>query len=210
MRAILMALLLVASPPARATDIAGVFDYYVLSLSWSPNWCALEGDASGSDQCTPRHEHGWILHGLWPQHERGWPDYCPTTQRPPSRRMTAAMADIMGSGGLAWHQWRKHGTCTGLSAEDYFAQARAAYAAIARPERFRHLQRPTRLPAAVVEAAFLKANPTLTADGITITCRRGHIQEARICLSRALLPIACSKDIRLDCTLRDAVLMPIR
>ena len=74
--------------PVAAEDRAGVFDYYVLSLSWSPNWCAYEGDARGSDQCDARHDHGWILHGLWPQYHRGWPDYCPTTERAPSPAMT--------------------------------------------------------------------------------------------------------------------------
>lgn len=58
---------------------AGEFDYYVLALSWSPNWCKLEGDSKGSAQCDPKNDHGWVLHGLWPQNERGWPSYCRTS-----------------------------------------------------------------------------------------------------------------------------------
>jgi ribonuclease T2 len=188
----------------------GRFDYYVLSLSWSPNWCALEGDARGSPQCHPRHDHGWILHGLWPQYHRGWPEYCPTAERPPSRGMTAQMADIMGTPGLAWHQWKKHGTCSGLAAPAYFALSREAYERINRPEVLRKLTRTVRVPAAVIEEAFLQANPDLEADGVTITCREGHIQEARICLSRDLVPVPCGRDVVRDCGLRDAVLAPIR
>jgi ribonuclease T2 len=189
---------------------AGEFDYYVLSLSWSPNWCALEGDARGSDQCDARHDHGWTLHGLWPQYHRGWPSFCHTAEAPPSRAMTAAMADIMGSGGLAWHQWKKHGSCSGLSAQAYFALSRKAYGRITRPEIFRKLDRTVKLPAAVVEDAFVTANPGLEPDAITVTCRDRHILEARICLSRALDPVPCGRDIAQDCRLRDALFAPVK
>lgn len=209
MRALLIWLLLTLPAWAKG-DKAGEFDYYVLALSWSPNWCAIEGDAKKSDQCDPRHDHGWILHGLWPQYHQGWPSFCPSVERPPSRRMTSDMADIMGTSGLAWHQWRKHGVCTGLSAEDYFALSRQAYDAITRPAIFRKLDSPVRLPARVVEEAFLKANPNLNADGLTITCRAGHIQEARICLSRDLTPVPCGRDVIRDCTLSDALFAPVR
>jgi len=211
MRNLALALFLCLPGLAQAqTDRPGVFDYYVMALSWSPNWCAVEGDAKGSDQCDPRHDHGWVLHGLWPQYHRGWPDFCPTAERPPGRAMTAAMADIMGTSGLAWHQWRKHGSCSGLSAAGYFALSRQAYESITRPEVFRRLDRSIRLPASVVEEAFLKANPGLEPDGVTVTCRDGHIQEVRICLSRALAPVPCGRDVIRDCSLRDALFHPVR
>ncbi|WP_299828047.1 ribonuclease T2 [uncultured Roseobacter sp.] len=202
--------LLMASPLAAQEHRAGVFDYYVLSLSWSPTWCALEGDARGSDQCAPRHDHGWILHGLWPQYERGYPEYCKTRERAPSRRMTREMADVMGTSGLAWHQWKKHGTCSGLSAPDYYALSREAYARVIRPEVFRKLDKPVRLPASVVEEAFLQSNPDLEAKGITITCKAGHIQEARICLTRDLSPRTCGADVLLDCSSPSALFTPVR
>lgn len=191
-------------------DKAGQFDYYVLSLSWSPNWCAITGDAQQSDQCDARHDHGWILHGLWPQFHRGYPSYCRTAERPPSRSMTAGMADIMGTPGLAWHQWKKHGTCSGLSAIAYFDLSRQAYGSIIRPRVFRQLDRSVRLPAAVVEKAFLQANPGLEPDMLTITCKNGHIQEARLCLSRALTPVPCGQDAVRDCKARDAIFTPVR
>jgi ribonuclease T2 len=189
---------------------AGVFDYYVLSLSWSPNWCELEGDARQSPQCDPRRDHGWTLHGLWPQFHRGWPAFCPTVERQPSRSMTADMADIMGTPGLAWHQWKKHGTCSGLSAPAYSALSRDAYGRIARPEIFRRLDKTVKLPAAVVEEAFLKENPAIEPDGLTVTCRDGHIQEVRVCLSKALEPVPCGRDVIRDCRLKDALFTPVR
>lgn len=194
----------------RSREVAGEFDYYVLSLSWSPNWCAIEGDARGSDQCDSRHDHGWTLHGLWPQYHRGWPDFCNTAEALPSRRQTAEMADIMGSPGLAWHQWKKHGSCSGLSPAQYFSLSREAYGQITRPAIFRKLDKLVKLPASLVEEAFLKENPQLSRDGLTITCRDGHIQEARICLSRSLDPVPCGRDVIRDCTLKDALFAPVR
>ncbi|HHN73366.1 MAG TPA: ribonuclease T [Thermopetrobacter sp.] len=189
---------------------AGDFDYYVLSLSWSPNWCATTGAAQGAEQCGARRDLGWTLHGLWPQYERGWPAFCRTPHAPPSRRMTRDMADIMGSAGLAWYQWKKHGTCSGLSAADYFALSRRAYEQLRRPEIFRRLDRAVRLPAAVVEEAFLRANPGLSGDMIAITCRDGRIAELRVCLSRTLAPVPCGRETGRDCRLKDALLAPMR
>lgn len=120
------------------------------------------------------------------------------------------MRDIMGTSGLAWHQWKKHGTCSGLSATDYFDLSRRAYAQIKRPDVFRKLDRPVTLPATLVEEAFLQDNPDLAPDSLTITCRDGYIQEARICLSRELEPVPFGRDVIRDCQLKDAQFTPIR
>ncbi|KPP84092.1 MAG: ribonuclease T2 [Rhodobacteraceae bacterium HLUCCA08] len=206
----LIALCLALAGPAGAQHTAGAFDYYVLALSWSPSWCALEGDDRGSPQCAPEADFGWVLHGLWPQYETGWPSECPTEHRHPTRADTAAEADLFGSSGSAWHQWRKHGVCSGLPAEDYYDLARLAYEGIARPQILRDLDRAVTLPAALIEEAFLRDNPDLSADMITITCRSGRIQEARICLTRDLKPRDCGADVVRDCTLDDALFDPIR
>ena len=209
MRALLIWLSLTGAAWADG-ERAGDFDYYVMSLSWSPNWCAYEGDARGSDQCDPRHDHGWILHGLWPQFERGYPSNCRSSERNPSRGDTNAMADIMGTGGLAWHQWKKHGRCAGLSSDDYFALSREAYGRITRPPLLRKLEDPVRLPASVIEEAFLEVNSELSADMITITCRDRYIQEARICMTRDLEFRTCGRDVIRDCTQSNAQFDPIR
>lgn len=207
---IFLTLLLLGSTAQAQSEKPGQFDYYVMALSWSPNWCALEGDRKGSDQCDTRHDHGWILHGLWPQNEQGWPSYCRANERAPSRSMTGAMADIMGSGGLAWHQWKKHGTCSGLSAADYYATSRAAYNALKRPAILRKLDKTITLPASVIEDAFLEANPSLASDQITITCKQNHIQEIRICLTKDFEFRRCGRDAIRDCKATNATLNPIR
>jgi ribonuclease T2 len=205
-----LASLLLASPVYAKGEVAGDYDYFVLSLSWSPNWCVLEGDARRSPQCEANKGHGWIMHGLWPQFHRGYPSNCRTVERPPSRGMTTGMADVMGTSGLAWHQWNKHGTCTGLSASDYYALSRVAYSRVVRPLVFRKLDRTVKLPASVVEDAFIKANPTFEPDGVTVTCRNSHIQEVRICLSRDLNPVPCGQDVVRDCKMKDALFTPLR
>ncbi|MGL4236620.1 ribonuclease T2 family protein [Tabrizicola sp.] len=212
MRRILMALAALCWGGAASAEgeRAGDFDYYVMSLSWSSAWCELEGDARDDPQCDAGRGLTFVLHGLWPQYEEGWPSYCRTAERDPSRAMTAEMADIMGGAGLAFYQWKKHGRCSGLSADAYFQTARQAYESITVPEFFEDVSRPLTLPASVIEDAFLEANPGLQRDQITITCKDGLIQEARICLSPDLSPRRCGSDVIRDCRLNDAVLEPVR
>jgi ribonuclease T2 len=199
-----LAALLFLSLPAVAQEQSGDFDYYVLALSWQPTWCELEGE--GSEQCG--RPAGWTLHGLWPQYEQGWPSDCSTSARDPSRDETGAMADIMGSGGLAWYQWKRHGRCSGLDPADYFDLARLAYEGIVRPQVLRQIDEAVVLPATVIEEAFLRDNPGLMDAGLTVTCRDRHVQEVRICLTRELEPRDCGADIRQDCV-ADALLLPI-
>lgn len=196
--------------PARAGDTAGDFDYYILALSWSPTWCALEGDARDAEQCDPERDFGWVLHGLWPQHAVGYPQDCSTAARDPGRRDSQAMADVMGSAGLAWYQWKKHGRCSGLSGTGYYRLSRQAFDNIARPEVLDRLSEPVTLPPAVVEEAFLEANPGLTRRAITVTCEDGRIDEVRICLTRDLTPRDCGTDVARDCALPSALLDPVR
>lgn len=193
--------------PARAEPAAGDFDYYVLALSWSPTWCESEeaaGDAP--EQCDPRRDLGFTLHGLWPQYdEGGWPEYCDTTERDPKRDQSANMADIMGSGGLAWYQWKKHGRCSGLSASEYYALSRLAYAFVKRPEG---LGGGSMTPDAV-ESAFVRANPGLHADDMIVACAANKLREVRICLDTDLEPRACASDVLADaCRSTRAISVP--
>ncbi len=210
MRVLLIMLLILAAPLRAEGERSGEFDYYVLALSWTPNWCALEGDARDSEQCDAGRGYGWTLHGLWPQYHRGWPSFCRTAERAPSRGMTSAMTDIMGTSGLAWHQWKKHGTCSGLSARGYFDLSRKAYENVVGPPVFRKLDKPVKVPAKVIEEAFLKANPSWEPDMLTITCKSGRIQEARLCLSKSLDPVPCGRDVIRDCSMQDAIFSPMR
>ena len=208
-RLIAILCLLFAASPVSASD-RDAFTHYVLSLSWNATWCAIEGDARRADQCDPRHALGFTLHGLWPQGERGWPEYCRTNTRDPSKRISAKMSDIMGSPGLAWHQWKKHGRCSGLGAQEYFDLSREAYELIDRPAILRKLDKQVKISPAVVEKAFLEANPNLKANQLAVTCRDGFVQEVRVCLSKALVPRACSARTERGCRAKTVLLPPMR
>lgn len=189
---------------------AGDFDYYVMALSWSPNWCALEGDSRRDPQCDRGTGTTFVLHGLWPQYEDGWPSYCRTVERDPSRSETAAMADVFGGAGAAFYQWKKHGRCAGLSSRDYYALARKAFRSVRISPIFPKINRDLKVPANVIEGAFLEANPGLLRDQVTVTCKSGMIQEVRICLTKDLEPRRCGADTIRDCTLQDAGLEAVR
>ena len=115
----------------------------------------------------------------------------------------------MGTSGLAWHQWKKHGTCSGLNAQDYFDLSRKAYNQINRPEILRQLGKEVEILPSVIKAAFLEANPILTEESVEITCKSGNIQEARICLSKTLEPVECTLP-RSSCGAGSYDLPPIR
>lgn len=199
-KALSAAAVLLAATSAGAGDRAGAFDYWLLALTWTPSWCAAEA-AWDEPQC--QRGLGFTLHGLWPQHEDGWPEHCESDARDPSRRETAAMADVMGSGGLAWHEWKKHGRCSGLPAERYFATARRLYEALRLPAPDR------RATATEIEAAVLDANPALTPDAMIVTCGGGRVAEVRVCLTRDFAPRACGADVLRDaCRTREPLDVP--
>ena len=196
--------------PAGAGDTAGVFDYYVLALSWSPSWCETVGDAREDPQCDPGRGLTFILHGLWPQYEEGWPKDCFSPHVDATRAETAAMADIMGGAGLAWHEWKAHGRCSGLPAKEYFATARFAYQQVRIPDLFTRVGRDLTLPARLIEEAFLDSNPDFTAQDMVVTCDQGRIAELRLCLTRDLAPRPCGADVARECRLPDATLPALR
>ncbi len=207
-----LALALIAAPSPALTDgRSGSFDYYVLSLSWSPAWCAREGRERRAAQCDPARAEGFIVHGLWPQYERGgWPAFCRTAIRDPSRAETQAMADLMGSAALARHEWNKHGRCTGVDPADYFTRIREAARRIRRPPGLRHIAKPQRLPPTAVEAAFIKANPGLDPDEISVACADGLFREVRVCLTRRLTPRPCTGSVARDCPQPEMLVLPPR
>ena len=123
------------SEPAREND-AGQFDFYVLSLSWSPSFCAAaaeRGNGRGpTPQCGPR-PYSFVVHGLWPQYDKGFPEYCEVPAPRLNRGIVSSMLDLMPAPRLIYNEWDKHGTCSGLAARDYFDTVRKAREAIKIP-----------------------------------------------------------------------------
>ncbi len=212
----LMGLLMILSSlaPLNAKEIRGArpgdFDFYVLSLSWSPSFCADESVASSNrQQCGPGRSFAFIVHGLWPQYKGGdWPAYCPSNE--PSRvpdGLARDTLDIMPSFGLIGHQWRKHGVCSGLSQSEYFALARAARNKVIIPPALRKLNRMVAVAPLQVEAAFSKFNKGLDPEEMGVACEDNRLQEMRLCLTKNLEFIDCPSIDRLGCR-RTRILMP--
>ena len=193
-RTAILALMLLPTQSAGA-DRPGDFDYWLLALSWTPAWCEAEGDGRGDDRCSEGSGWGWTLHGLWPQHETGWPEFCHSHLPDPSRSQTAAMADIMGSAGLAWHQWRKHGRCSGMEATEYFEASRAAWLRWPVPETLSPDGMPAGLDGGAVIDRMQAALPDLPAEAITPICRGRALREIRLCLDRDMQPRQCGADV---------------
>lgn len=190
---------------------AGNFDFYVLSLSWSPSWCATHPEGQKTAQCDPTKDYGFIVHGLWPQNESGYPEFCAT--RLPDRvpaNMGRDYLDIIPSMGLIGHEWRKHGTCSGLSQMDYFKTIRTAYGKIAIPPAFAKMDQGRSADPASIEKAFLAANPGMSSKGIAVSCSSHRLQEIRICLTKDLQFRECAEVDADACPLKSIDIPPVR
>ena len=186
------------------------FDFYVLSLSWSPSYCEAEGSNANRQQCAASRPHAFVVHGLWPQYERGYPQKCGTDDRKVPGRILRGLSDIMPSAGLIIHEWRTHGSCTGLAQSDYFDVLRAAREKVVVPSDFRRLDAYRTLTPGDAEAEFLRANPGLPADGIAVTCDRRLLREVRICMTKDLAFRSCGEIDRRACHQRQVVMPPVR
>jgi ribonuclease T2 len=189
----------------------GVFDMYVLALSWSSGFCTLEGDRRQREQCRHGAGLGFVVHGLWPQFEQGYPTECGLSDRTPSRIAMDRAKAVYPEEGLARHQWRKHGTCSGRSPSDYFEEARKARDKVSIPAAFQSPTEAQTWAVADLERAFVAANPGLRNDMIAVSCRRGVLQEVRICLSKDLRGFtACAEVDRGGCRTREITVPPVR
>jgi ribonuclease T2 len=162
----------------------GDFDFYVLALSWSPGFCEVEGDRKGRDQCEDGSGLGFVVHGLWPQYTRGFPTECSPANRSPSRIALESAKGVFPDEGLARYEWRKHGTCSGLSPTEYFEAVRAAREKVAIPPALVSPTAEQTFTPIALERAFAAANPGLRTDMMAVACSGGMLQEIRICLSK--------------------------
>jgi ribonuclease T2 len=194
----------------RRQGTPGHFDFYILSLSWSPSYCeaAAEQSPHGRQdrQCSGR-PFAFVVHGLWPQYERGFPSYCQVPAPRLSRAIVDEMLDLMPSPRLVFHEWDRHGTCSGLPQRAYFDLVRAARAAIRIPQDYTHVGQPISVTPGEVADAFLKANPRLVRDAISVSCDSRRLTEIRICMDKDLTFHGCPELARHACR-RDKVVMP--
>lgn len=167
-----------------ATSKPGVFDFYLFTLSWSPEYCATH---ASSPECT-RHL-GFVVHGLWPQNNNGtYPENCSNAPGPANPQ---ADTDLMPTVSLVEHEWTTHGTCSGLAADPYFNTVRKAFHEVAIPASLQNLHTQTMLPPATILGQFAKANPTFPAGSFALSCGSNYLTAMQVCLAKDLTPEAC-------------------
>jgi ribonuclease T2 len=196
-----------ASAQDQRQNAPGKFDFYLLALSWSPSFCEEAGDRKNVQQQCSERPYSFVVHGLWPQYEKGFPEFC---QNPPpfvDNRVVNSMLDLMPARGLIIHEWRKHGVCAGQSAGAYFETVRRARAVVKIPPQFLEPQSALNVTPDEVEEAFLAANPGMSRAGITVTCGGERLSGVRICMSRDLQFRECADVDRRTCR-RDKLVMP--
>jgi ribonuclease T2 len=171
---------------AQQTGTPGVFDYYLLTLSWSPEYCH---SSPSSAQCTGSHHFGFVVHGLWPEFQTGgYPEHCSNA---PGLSNPASFLDIMPDLSLIQHEWTTHGTCSGMSAQEYFNLIRNAFSSIKIPTQFVMPAAQQTISAVQIKTAFQQANPNLKASDLMISCTGGYLKAIEICLSKSLSAMAC-------------------
>ncbi|PSJ61221.1 ribonuclease T2 family protein [Pseudaminobacter soli (ex Li et al. 2025)] len=199
------------APAASSVPIGSGFDFYVLSLSWSPSYCEAGDEENNSQQCRGGRPYAFVVHGLWPQYERGYPQDCQTDQPRVPTEAARSMLDIMPAIGLVGHEWRKHGSCSGLDQGQYFEVLRAARDKVNIPPEYRRLQDYLTPDPNDVERAFLRDNAGIPEDGIAVTCDRRYLREVRICMTKDLSFRTCDEvDRRAACRLPKVVMPPVR
>jgi ribonuclease T2 len=172
---------------AHAAD----FSYYMLALSYAPDFCAEPGGNKDPRECGPGRP-GFVVHGLWPQNDGGrGPEKCGPA-RPVAADLVRVMLNYIPTESLIQHEWTTHGTCSGLSAADYFAAVRKARDSIRIPQRLEALQQTLSVSPQELESEFGAANPGLVRNGLRTSCYAdGGLQEVRICFDKSLATHPC-------------------
>ena len=189
-----------AMPAVRPTEVApGKFDFYLMALSWSPGFCDSNPSGKGRKQCAVGAKLGFVLHGLWPQNEHGYPSNCGGS-RSVSKTALEETIGVYPAVGLARYEWRKHGTCTGLSPSAYFAAAARAFHAVTIPDAFKAPTSSQAMAPIAIMQAFSKANPGIRPGMMAVACRKGELQEVRLCLTKDLRAYrACNQVMQRSC-----------
>jgi ribonuclease T2 len=173
---------------------AGSFDYYLLALSWAPNYCAGH-PSDHSSECRIGGHTAFVLHGLWPQANSGAPPISCSTAPPVAADTVDHMLNFMPSRGLIQHEWQEHGTCSGLSAQEYFAKAEQAFRNVHVPEQYSKLDREQQLSVPDLEKSFADANHA-PPQAFRVSCHAGELVSLEICVDKDLQYQSCTRSVR--------------
>lgn len=202
-------ILCLAVAPRLAEAQSGGFDYYLLSLSYAPDFCAQPGGSKSARECGAGRRAGFLVHGLWPQSNAGrGPSRCGPAQ-PVGDQLVRAMLHYFPDESLIQHEWATHGACSGLRQADYFAAVRKARDAVVIPPSLAAPASAVNLSPANLLRAFASANPSFPKGAFALSCYRdGELQEARVCFDKSLSPRPCGNGAGI-CRERTISLLPV-
>jgi ribonuclease T2 len=173
-----------SSASAQHKGEPGKFDFYLMNLSWSPEFCSIQGT---SPECAAH--PGFILHGLWTQNNDGtYPVFC---SEEPAPATIAQNLDITPDLSLLQHEWAKHGTCSGVGPQRFFAMEHEAFHSLRIPPQLEHINHEISMTPNAILDLFAQANPNFPQGSILLSCGRNHLTAIEVCFSKDLKPIAC-------------------
>ncbi|MCU1275808.1 MAG: ribonuclease [Bryobacterales bacterium] len=202
--------LLAATAGHARSHRGGTFAYYLLALSYAPDFCAQPAGHKDPRECGAGRHVGFVVHGLWPQRENGrGPERCGPA-RPVSEEIIRVTLNYIPSESLIQHEWANHGTCSGLSANEYFSAVRRARDSVRIPRELQQPARPLRMSPTEIESKFAAANPNFPKDAFRVSCYPdGELQEVRICFNKDLTPRACGSGAG-QCATGTVEIRPVR
>jgi ribonuclease T2 len=183
------------------------FDYYLLTLSWAPEFCASNPSGRTSDECNPNKHMGLVVHGLWPQYNNGkWPQDCASTP-PVSSATVNHMMPIMPGSSLIQHEWAKHGTCSGLSVDQYFAAIDKLYNKLNVPDDFKKPPSGATASPSDIEQKFATANQA-PQGAFRVSCPQNAFSAVEICLTKDFQYQACPDTVK-ECRASQVKVLPV-
>ncbi|MGH9504845.1 MAG: ribonuclease T2 family protein [Terriglobales bacterium] len=184
---------------------SGNFDYYLLALSWAPNYCAGH-PSDHSSECQPGRRTAFVLHGLWPQASSGAPPMSCSNASPVAGATVDHMLNFMPSRGLIQHEWQTHGTCSGLPAQDYFARVEQAFKSVHVPEQYPQLEHERQVSREQLEQSFADANHA-PPQAFRISCHAGALVSLEVCMDKDLHYQNCTQSVR-ECPVNQVDMRP--
>ncbi len=191
---------------STADTAPGAFDYYLFNLSWAPDFCSTHSSSASSSECDPKRHYGFVVHGMWPENNDGsYPQNCAPAQ-PVSQAIVQQMLPIMPARGLIQHEWATHGTCSGLSAQDYFALIRKAFQTVQVPADYRTVSQTEQVSPGSLEQSFAQSNNTSTSN-FRVSCSGSQFVGMEVCLTQDLQFRACGQRLK-DCRAPQVSILP--
>jgi ribonuclease T2 len=188
----------------------GQFDYYLLSLSWSPQYCAEMGDDPSDPQCAPGGHFAFVVHGLWPENQKGLNPRTCSPAKPLDAQTEKSALDIMPSQQLIVHEWGAHGTCSGLAPAEFFRLTRTAWQKVKIPAKYQGPKTALAVPVKEFRQDLIDATPGLKSENFALYCDGRFLREVRVCMDKSLNFRACGERVKDACGMAKMVLQPVK